>query len=444
MYLGPHHFQAQARYFEDLIHFAGSCFWFAPYGLAGIELDADAVSSGIVSVLHARGIFPDGLPFSLPESDTIPESRSLVDLFPPTREGVIVSLGIPANRPAGMNCFVDDEKESPAAGAETDTRYVSESRVLHDENTGADERRVRFGRKNLRLLFDTGTEAVTAGGLITLPLARVVRDGSGHFAYDADFIPPLLDISASNCLMAMLGRLTDMLEQRSASLKGGGLNQTTSTREIASMWLLHSLNAALGPLRHLSVGRRGHPEELFEELSRLAGALCSFGLDSNPRGLPLYDHDNLSECFGQLDRHIRAHIEIIVPTNYISLPLASEEKYFYDGEISDARMLGRARWVLAVNAQMGEAELITRAPQLIKICSPPFVRELVKRALPGLELTHLPVPPTAIPTSPETQYFGISRTGPCWDHMVKTRRVGVYVPGEFPNVKVDILAVLET
>src|SRR5665811_1556498 len=67
MHLGPHHFQVQSRYFEDSIQFATSSLWFAAYGLAGLELDADALYNGSVSLLHARGILPDGLPFNMPE-----------------------------------------------------------------------------------------------------------------------------------------------------------------------------------------------------------------------------------------------------------------------------------------------------------------------------------------------------------------------------------------
>jgi type VI secretion system protein ImpJ len=439
MYVGPHHFQAQSRYFEDCIRFASSSFWFAPYGLAGIELDSDAVSNGMISVLHGRGIFPDGLPFNMPDSDDLPEPRSIAALFPPTCEGVVVLLGIPPRRPNGVNCLIADETDgSPRADA--DARFAAEVRVLHDENTGSDERGVRLARKNLRIVFETEP----AGDLITLPLARIVRDGSGQFICDPRFIPPLLQIGASMRLMTMLQRLTDILEERSASLKGGGLNNGPANREIAALWLLHSINASLGPLRHLSMARRGHPEQLFHELSRLAGALCTFGLDSNARDLPLYNHDNLSDCFAQLNRHIAAHLETIVPTNCVSIPLTSGEKYFYDGEIGDTRTLHRSRWVLAIAAEMGEAELMTKTPQLVKVCSPPFVRELVKRALPGLELTHLPVPPAAISPRAEAQYFGIGRAGPCWDHMVKTRRVGLYIPGEFPNVAAEILVVLET
>ena len=64
-------------------------------------------------------------------------------------------------------------------------------------------------------------------------------------------------------------------------------------------------------------------------------------------------------------------------------------------------------------------------------------------ALPGMALTHLPVPPPAISARAETLYFGISRSGPCWDHMAKTREIGVYIPGEFPNPEAEILAVLD-
>ena len=92
---------------------------------------------------------------------------------------------------------------------------------------------------------------------------------------------------------------------------------------------------------------------------------------------------------------------------------------------------------------MGEAELIERAPQLVKICSAKFVGELVRRAMAGLTLTHLPAPPTAIPARVETQYFGVSREGPFWDHIVQTTRVGVYVPGEVTGAELELLVILD-
>lgn len=180
------------------------------------------------------------------------------------------------------------------------------------------------------------------------------------------------------------------------------------------------------------------------ELSRLAGALCTFALHSTPQSLPLYDHEHLTECFAALDRHIRTHLETIVPSNYSSIRLEKVAENFYEGEVTDPRCFDRARWIFGIRSSTAEAELITKAPQLVKICSAKFVGELVKRAMAGLALTHLPVPPAAIPAQLEAQYFGIARNGPFWDNIVQTRRVGIYVPGEFPDPELELLVVTDT
>jgi len=436
MYLGPHHFQVQSQYFEDSTKFAISSLWFAPYGVAGCELDADALQNGTVSLLHARGIFPDGLAFSMPECDPLPPARAIADLFPPTRDSVTVLLAIPDRKPGGRNCAM--------AAAEADSaRFVATPCPVRDENTGVDERSVSLGRKNLRLLLDTES----AAGLTTLPLARVTRDGSGHFVLDAAFIPPCLQISASESLMLMLRRLIEILEEKSAAMSrapGGASFAEFSSREIASFWLLHAVNSGLSPLRHLWIAKRGHPEELYLEMARLAGSLCTFAMDSHPREIPLYNHDRLDQTFSALDQHIRRHLETIVPTNCIAIPLAPGEKYFFEGEVTDQRCLNRSRWILAMRATVGEVEIIGKTPQLVKVCSAAFVPQLVKRALPGLALTHMPTPPSAVSARVDFQYFSISKGGPCWDHIVQSRRVGVYVPGELPDAELQLFVVLES
>jgi len=432
MYLGPHHFQAQGRYFEDSIQFATSSLWYRPYGLSGIELDADALKNGTVAVVHARGVFPDGLTFNMPECDVPPEARNISDVFPPTRDALEILLAIPPRRERGLNCATS-QLDAPTA------RYLAETRVFHDENSGHDERPVQLGRKNTRLLADTEP----AEDLVTLPIARVIRDGAGHFIYDPAFIPPSVQISASERLMLLLRRLIEILEDKAGTLGRTSPGGEYTPRDIAGFWLLHAVNSGLAPLRHLWISKRGHPEELFMEMSRLGGALCTFALDSHPRTLPVYDHDHPTECFEALDRHIRAHLETIVPTNCISIPLKPVRDYFWEGEVTDQRVLGRSRWVFALHSPIGEADLILKAPDLVKVCSALFVPELVKRALPGLPMAHLPVPPAAIPVRVETQYFGLTKSGPCWDHLVQTRKVGVYVPGEIPTPELELLVVLD-
>jgi len=98
MYLGPHHFQAQSRYFEDSIHFAADSLWFSPFGFLGYELDAGALSNGTLKLTHARGVFDDGLPFDMPASDPLPEPRSIEQAFPPTSNAMIVYLAVPEHK----------------------------------------------------------------------------------------------------------------------------------------------------------------------------------------------------------------------------------------------------------------------------------------------------------------------------------------------------------
>ena len=384
-------------------------------------------------MLHARGIFRDGLPFHMPDYDALPPARPVGDLFAPTRENLTVSLAVPERKDNGLNC---------GTARDTHARYIAEERAFPDETTGADERSVRVGRKNIRLLFETEP----CEGLVTLPVARLVRDGSGCAIYDPEFISPCLQIGASESLMLLLRRLVEILDEKSATLMRGTAEASPGgfvAREIANFWLLHAANSGAVALRHLWASKRGHPEELFLEMSRLAGALCTFGRESHPRALPSYDHQSPGECFQALDRHIRTHLEIVVPTSFIAIPLNQPAAFFYEGEIGDARCFGRSRWLLGVRSTAGEADLIVKAPQLIKICSAKFVGELVKRAMAGLTLTHLQVPPAAIPAKAEAQYFSISRSGPFWDHIVHTRRIGIYVPGDLPNAELELLVIPE-
>ncbi len=422
MYLAPHHFQAQSRYFEDSARFTTSSLWFEPWGLVAAQLDAEALKNGTVSLVHARGIFPDGLVFHMPESDALPEARSIAELFPPAQDAVTVMLAV---APRGIE------------------RYSAETRVLYDETTGRDEKPVQVGRKNISLRLDTEP----ADDLVTLAIARIKRDGSGQFVFDPDFIPPCVEFSASERIMSLAGRLIEILEDKSTRFARSGAGKSWaefSTTEIANFWLLHTVNSALAPLRHHYLTRRGHPEALYIEMLKLGGALCTFAIDSHPRDLPLYDHRDLSKCFGLLDDHIRTHLETIVPTQYIDIPLVKRADYFYEADVKDQRCLDRARWIFGVRSKISEPDLIAKTGQIVKLCSKIFLPQLVKRALPGMALTHLSVPPAAIPVRADFQYFSVSRNGPCWDHIVQTRQIGLYVPGDLPDPEVQLLVVLET
>jgi len=439
MYLAPHHFQAQNRYFEDSVQFALTSLWRDAYGLISCEFNQDAIRNGTVALVHAVGVFPDGLPFDMPECDPLPVARNIRDSFSPVAEELTICLAIPRQVAGGPNCTL-------APNGRVATRYSGSSTTLADDNSGQDEKPITLGRKNIALVLASEQR----DDLLVLPIARVLRDGAGHFVYDTNFVPPCLKLSASPTLLRLAQRLVEILEDKSAAVLGskdrnrGQFEAGISSGQVAQFWFLHTLHSHLAPLRHLLLTKHAHPEELYREMLRLGGALCTFGLDSHPRTLPVYDHEHAESCFSAVDDHIRRHLEIVLPSKALTIPLSSTQRYFYEGDIKDPRCLGPSRWILGVQAKMGEADLIAKVPQLVKLCSSRFVPELVKRAVPGLPLTHIPVPPSAMAARVESQYFAVSKTGPCWEHILQTKRVGVYVPGDLPKAELELTVILES
>ncbi len=437
MYLGPHHFQAQNRYFEDALNFVTSSLWRDPWGFAGLQFDADALRNGTLALTHARGLFGDGLAFDIPGSDPMPAPRPFTSLFSPVADHLTMHLAVPVVVRDGQNTSVN--------GSANGTRYVAFEQKMPDLNTGLDEKAIQVGRKNLLLL----AESELSDRYVHLPLVRLLRDGTGRFEADPAFIPPCLSISASPALTNMLRRLLDILDEKSTVFsqeqqqRNGVYQAGMSARDVSQYWVLHALNSNLPALRHFLLSRHAHPQELFREMSRLGGALCTFVFEVHPRTLPAYDHASLDICFAALDEHIRRHLDIVIPPPAIKIPLQAVESFLYNGDVRDERCLGPSRWILEIQSPIGEADLIANVPRLTKVCSGRFVVELIKRALPGLVLKHLSVPPVRIAARVESQYFSIQRTGPCWEHIVQTRQVGIYVPAEIPTPQLSLIVLLD-
>ena len=436
MHLAQHHFQAQSRYFEDAIQFAIAGLFCAPYGLVGCAMDNEAVRNDTVSVIHARGIMPDGLPFDIPAGDVPPAPLNVRDLFSPTQQSHLVLLTIPAYRPDGSNFSSNGESNGQIA------RYRVEAAPMRDDTTGRDEKSVSVGRKNFRLALDEKR----SDGVVSLPIARVKRDGAGHFMYDPEYVPPCVQIGASSRLMQLLQRLIEILNAKSDSMARGrrGNAEEFARREVASFWLLHAIHSSLPTLRHFSQVRKVHPERLYVELTRLAGALCTFGLDAHPRALPLYDHDQPQECFEALEHHIRTNLEFIEPPARDVIPLrVSKTPFLHTAPITDERAFGPSRWILGVRSSLPGVELANRFPQLAKVCSAYFAIELVKRAHPGMQLHHLVFPPPAISPRSDTQYFAIERDEGCWKSLNQTREIGVYIPDAIPKAEIELVILAE-
>jgi type VI secretion system protein ImpJ len=175
----------------------------------------------------------------------------------------------------------------------------------------------------------------------------------------------------------------------------------------------------------------------------MSGSLCTFSLDSTPATIPAYDHLNLNRVFSELEEHIQKHLEIVVPSNSVTLDFRRSEQHIHMAQVLDERCFRRSRWIFGIRSDISESSTMRMTPNLVKICSAEGVVKLVQRALPGLELVHLPVPPSALAAQADMQYFSIAMSGPCWQHILATKFVGVYLPSDLGNAIFEVTIIVE-
>jgi type VI secretion system protein ImpJ len=218
----------------------------------------------------------------------------------------------------------------------------------------------------------------------------------------------------------------------------------TSALDVANYWFLHTLCSALPALRHHLQDRRSHPEEVYRDLARLTGALSTFSLEATRDEIPKYRHRDLTSTFREMDVLIRRYLEIVAPTNSVTLQFRKSDSYIFSADVNDERCLRRSRWVFGLRSPLTDSAILRQVPKLVKVCSAEGVAKLVQRALPGLELMHLPVPPAALHAQADMHYFSISLSGACWQHILQTKQVGVYLPGDLGDATFEITIMMET
>ncbi|SEG46187.1 type VI secretion system protein ImpJ [Bryocella elongata] len=435
MHLTPQHFQLQSRYFEDLLWFLNGQLHNHPWGLLSFGLDTDLIRNGSAVLSFGSGIFPDGLIFDIPDSDLRPQPLNLHEIFTPIDSDMILHIAVPQRVDQQMTTDLSDTKR---------TRFGVVEKVVRDETISTEEYRITLSRKNLLLL---GASQIDKS-LISIPIARVVRDGKGGFAIDPTFYPPLLRIGAVEDLLVRVQHMIEAIEAkilitRSGQKRTGSFEIGSSALDVASYWFLHSLCTAIPPLRNQLSARDGHPEELYLALSSLAGSLCTFALDADPSEIPAYDHLQLNAVFSRLERLIYRNLEVVVPSNTVTLNFTQTEPAIFTAPVLDERSFRRSRWILGIRSNLSESTLIRQVPSSLKICSAEGVVKLVQRALPGLELSHVPVPPSAISAQADMHYFSIASAGPCWQHILATRQVGVYLPNELGAAVFEVTIITE-
>jgi len=288
--------------------------------------------------------------------------------------------------------------------------------------------------------------AGTSKGSTSLTTSAAHGWAAGDYILDQRFVPSLVDISASDYLMAIARRLVEILSAKSTGLASGRRQKNQSLAEfgvadVASFWLLYTINSFFPELRHVYETRRGHPAELYNAMLGLAGALTTFSGVVHPRDLPAYEHENLSGCFTKLDTIVRELLETVVPATTVSLPMKLVQPSIHAAALDQDKYLAAPQIYLAMTVEGRGTDVPVRAPHLIKIAAAGQLDTLIRQALPGVTLTYVPNPPSAVSVKLNHHYFLLQKSGPEWDNIARARNVAAYVPAEFANPQLELLII---
>lgn len=430
MFLNPQHFQQQERYLERYINDKCSAYGAYGWGIQEFDLDQQLLKLGKISVIKARGVFPDGTPFNFPDVD---DSASVLDVAENTHD-CIVHLAVPLKRPGAVDVLPQDSQQGLAR------YYKNEQDVRDVTNEGGDLHTVDVGKLRLKLLLDTDDRS----GYACIGVLKIseTREDKEIILNDA-YIPTCLDCRVSSKLASFLTEIVGLLQQRAQSI-AGRLADTKrgGTAEIADYMMLQFLNRVEPLTKHLSRIQGLHPITLYGEIVQIIGELCTFtATEKRAPDFPPYLHPDLHATFTPLMGSLRKGLSTVYEQTAISLQLVEKKYGIRVSEISDRSLLATASYVLSVRADVPDEAIRTRLPAQMKIGPVERIRQLVNAAMPGIQLKALPVAPRQIPYRSGYTYFELDKQNPMWRELTNSGGFALHIAGDFPGIELEFWAV---
>lgn len=437
LFLRPQHFQRQDAYHEWRLAEVARTLHPHAWGVRRVEIDVDALGSGVLRFDALQLVLPDGELFNAPQDDELPPPLSLAGL-PGASSEIVMHAALAPMRGHGGNAGDARAGAEPADGA---LRYARCNQPASDWFTGAAEAEITLLRRCLRVLPDQ----VPRDHLLSVPVCRLRRSGTGALELDRRFVPPCTAVAASPALQALLRRLLDILQAKVDALYGFHREPARHVIEfrsgdIASFWLLHTASSAYARLSHYHHQPLLHPERLYEALLELAGALMTFSKRHTLADLPPYEHRQPAAAFDRLDAIVRELLETVISTRCFAIALEEVKPSFHHARLDSQTIGAGTGFFLCVQAAMPLIELVEVVPPRFKLGAPDDVDKLVLSATAGVRLAHLPQVPAAIPVRPGAAYFAVEPRGPLYERMLQAGTVTVYAPAGLPDLKLELFA----
>lgn len=438
--LSPQQFQQQARWEAWTNECIARLPLVHPWGVLAVAFDMQALQLGKLKATRLHLRMPGGTLVDTDMVDRLPPALQLASLLPDSAEDATVLLALPLEHANGNNCLFEGDR------ADRPRLYRQDWRKVQDL-FGDEVQSVGVLEQALTLRLGTAEQA----DYLTCPVARLVRDGQGGWSLDPAFVPPLLSFAAQPALLVQLDNLVTQLAAKRQRLMG--MRRESNQRmadfavaDVSLFWLLNALNTYQPVLADLQAHPARHPEQVYLELVKLAGALLTFSLEHDIEVIPAYRHEHLTSVFGPLMGVIGTLLEASLPSRVVSLQLTRDGANHWQAQLNDPRLRepDGADFYLSVRCRLPAAQVQGQFPQLCKVGAPQAIRQLINAALDGVPLQPLSHVPAAIPLRLENQYFALDLKHASGQAMLAAGACALYVPGVLPDVQLELFAVLRS
>jgi type VI secretion system protein ImpJ len=429
-FLLPQHFQQQERYFERYVEGRTGGLRGSSWGFEELELDRDLLAIGKLAVKRAKGVFPDGTPFSIPDHDPAPDPLEVAITLRDTR----VLLALPLRRAGAL----DSDRRTTADGLVRQFVREIEARDVTQETPATAV--IEVGGLRTRLI----AEGEPTQDFACVPMAHVMEcRPDGQVLLDERFMPTVLRVKACAPLDTFLTEFLGMLRQRieafSVIVGSGGRGGVAEIRDFLS---LQAIGRYEGLIRHFAESTQLHPEDFYRWGLVIAGDFAALTTERR-RGatLPHYQHNNLRTSFEPLIAALRAYTPNPAVSPVVPILVELKRPNQYLARIPELTLIDTSSFILAVRADLPEKQVERSFPQMTTIAPVTRLNALLKSHDPGFTLSSLPQIPPNIPFRAGHVYFEIVRTSPLWVDMKGAGAFGLFIPDGFPNLTLEMWAV---
>ncbi len=433
LFLKPQHFQQNERFVERYVELRTRGLRPNSWGFDELELERDPLTQGRLALRRARGVFPDGTPFSMPDDDPLPP----VFEVPADTRNAEICLTLPLRRAGAVETL---RKDSPTSFARFSVQELDARDATVDTAVVAT---VEVAAMRSRLAVSGPALADFA----CIPVARVVeRSADGRVLLDDGFMPTALRVAAAPALAAFVRELEGILHQRADSLARAVAvpGRSGSIADMNDFLFLHTCNRFEPMLKHWARAPNLHPEEFYLAAVTLAGELATLLDESKrPPEFPLYEHARLRESFAAVIDDLRAKLSGGHVPKVFDIPLTERKNQLWAGPIKEKALVGSATFVLAVAANVPADDLRRRIPAVTKIASAERINEYILSGAKGVALSALAQVPRQLPYHADFVYFALDSRSPEWAYLKTSAGIAVQIDGQFPGIRLELWAIRE-